>query len=124
MSSRAQEYIAFISYRHEPVSRKWAAWIHSAIEDYRVPWSLVKLGKAPRQLGKCFRDEEELPASSDLSKTISAALESSQFLIVICTPRTPHSKWANQEVQAFRELGRSDRILALLVDGEPRESLR
>jgi tetratricopeptide (TPR) repeat protein len=69
-----------------------------------------------------FRDEEELAASSDLSKEIDAALVASKFLIIVCTPRTPHSKWVNEEIRRFRELGRSDRILALLVEGEPRES--
>lgn len=69
-----------------------------------------------------FRDEEELAASADLSKEIDAALVDSKFLIVVCTPRTPHSRWVNQEIQRFRDLGRGDRILALLVEGEPRES--
>jgi tetratricopeptide (TPR) repeat protein len=122
MAADDYHYIAFISYRHEAVGRKWAAWLHRTIENYRVPASLVKAGKAPRRLGRVFRDEEELAASSDLSRQIDAALVESKFLIVVCTPRTPHSRWVDQEIQRFRALGRGDRILALLVEGEPRES--
>jgi hypothetical protein len=41
---------------------------------------------------------------------------------VVCSPRTPESKWINEEVTRFRELGRGDRILALLIEGEPKQS--
>ncbi len=122
MGEEQYRYAAFISYRHEPIGRKWATWLHKSLESYRVPSSLVKTGKAPRRLGRVFRDEEELAASADLSKEIDAALVDSKFLIVVCTPRTPHSRWVNQEIRRFRDLGRGDRILALLVEGEPRES--
>jgi len=121
MDEASYRYAAFISDRHEPIGRKWATWLHRAIEGYRVPSSLLKTGKAPRLLGRVFRDEEELAASADLSKEIDAAPVESKFLIVVCTPRTPHSRWVNQEIQRFRDLGRGDRILALLVEGQPRE---
>ena len=111
-------YTAFISYRHVEPDRKWAKWLHTNLETYRIPKQLLAAGDANR-LGRVFRDEEELPASSDLSREIDNALEQSRFLIVICSPHTPESKWINQEIVKFRELGRHDRILALLVKGEP-----
>src|SRR3954447_26456879 len=115
-------YAAFISYRHADVDRRWAKWLHKALETYRVPKKLARERGLPRRVGRCFRDEEELPASSDLSREIDAALERSRFLIVVCSPRTPASRWVNREVERFREMGRHDQILALLIDGEPRES--
>src|SRR2546430_6771595 len=114
-------YDAFISYRHVEPDRKWAIWLHTALETYRVQQALVQKGVAPR-LQRCFRDEEELPASADLNNQIEQALEQSRFLIVICSPRTPQSLWVNKEVERFRELGRNDRILALLIEGEPSDS--
>src|SRR4051794_17463121 len=115
-------YAAFISYRHADVDRRWAKWLHKALETYRVPKKLARERGLPRRVGRCFRDEEELPASSDLSGEIDAALERSRFLIVVCSPRTPASRWVNKEVERFREMGRHDRILALLVEGEPADS--
>ncbi len=71
---------------------------------------------------RVFRDEEELPASADLSREIETALEASRFLIVVCSRRTPESEWVNAEVLQFRALGRDDHILALLIDGEPADA--
>ncbi len=115
---QAFRYDAFISYRHVEPDRKWAKWLHGALETYRVPRELVAKG-FPKRLTRVFRDEEELPANADLSSQITAALEQSKFLIVICSPRAVESRWVNAEVEHFRRLGRHDRILALLIEGEP-----
>jgi WD40 repeat protein len=119
----AYRYAAFISYRHTDVDRRWAKWLHRSLETYRVPKRLRRERPGvPAKVGRCFRDEEELPASSDLSREIETALEQSKFLIVVCSPRTPQSRWVNREVELFRAMGRHERILALLVEGEPGES--
>jgi WD40 repeat protein len=122
VSGRADEefyYAAFISYRQVEPDRTWANWLHTALETYRVPARLVKQhGMAPR-IGPVFRDTEELPATSDLNEAIEQALRKSQHLIVVCSPRTPESRWVNREIERFREMGRHDRILALLIEGEP-----
>jgi hypothetical protein len=65
---------------------------------------------------------EELPTSSDLSKSILEALQSSRFLIVVCSPRARSSRWIAKEIEIFQALGRSDRILTLLLDGEPADA--
>lgn len=114
-------YKAFISYRHAEPDRRVAQWLHASFEGYRTPQYLVEQG-IPAHLGKVFRDEEELAASPSLSSEIDAALKQSEFLIVVCSPRTPQSEWINREVQVFRELGRSQKILASLIEGEPSTS--
>ena len=115
-------FAAFISYRHVEPDRTWAKWLHTSLETYRVPGRLRAERDLPPRLGRVFRDEEELPASADLNQEIVTALERSRFLIVICSPRTPDSQWVNKEVERFRELGRHDRILALLIEGEPSQA--
>ncbi|MFC1805973.1 TIR domain-containing protein [Planctomycetota bacterium] len=115
-------YAAFISYRHVEPDRRWAKWLHTALETYRVPKQFVRQQGLPLRAGRCFRDEEELPASSSLSREIEEALQQSRFLIVVCSPRTPASEWVNKEVVRFREMGRHDHILALLIEGEPSEA--
>ncbi len=115
-----REYVAFISYRHAPLDTEVASRLQRAIEQYRVPPSLRRDGN--RQLGLVFRDEEELPASSDLSSDISAALDHSRYLIVVCTPDTPSSVWVRREIAYFLQHHDRDRVLAVLAAGEPAES--
>jgi hypothetical protein len=114
-------YDAFISYRHVDRDRKWAEWLIDALERYHVPKSLQHRGLPPR-LHKVFRDEDEVPASSDLNDQIREALIASRFLIVVCSAFTPRSKWVEREIQIFNELGRGDQVLALLTEGEPGDS--
>src|SRR5262245_2991371 len=119
---RRTPFAAFISYRHTEPDRRWAKWLHSALERYRVPKQLVRQLGVSGRIGRIFRDEEELAASSDLSAGIREALENSEYLIVVCSPRTPLSEWVNAEIEHFRSLGQSQRILALLIEGEPSEA--
>jgi len=109
---------AFISYRHLEPDRSWARWLHRALETWRTPRKLVAEG-VPERLERVFRDEDELPASSSLSDSIERALRNSRFLIVVCSPRTPSSHWVRAEISRFRQWGRHDAILALLIEGEP-----
>lgn len=117
----AEHYGAFVSYRHTNPDREWAKWLHSKLETYRVPKRLVASG-VPGRVGRVFRDEEELPASSDLSQRIDEALAAAKFLVVVCSLKTPESRWVNEEVKRFQTQGRSGRLLALLIEGEPDQS--
>ncbi len=120
--ARASRYAAFISYRHVEPDREWAEWLHGALETYRVPKRLARERGLPRKIGRVFRDEEELPASPRLSAEIENALRRSEYLIVVCSPRALERPWVNAEVEFFRSLGRGDKILALLIEGEPSTS--
>ena len=122
-----RRYAAFLSYRHSDnreEGRRWAEWLHQALETYEVPRDLVGRPNlrdlpVPASLYPVFRDEEELPADADLSQNIRRALENSDLLIVLCSPRACQSRFVADEIRYFKELGKSDRILALMIDGEP-----
>ena len=118
------KYWAFLSYSH--TDRQWGDWLHKALETYRVPRRLIgkesRDGKIPPRVFPVFRDREELPVSSDLSANIEEALGESRYLIVICSPRSAQSRWVGEEIKTYKRLGREDRILALIVDGEPNAS--
>jgi tetratricopeptide (TPR) repeat protein len=115
------KYRAFISYSHS--DGKVATRLHRWLEAYRVPRRLAgretQFGPVPTRLHPIFRDREELPTSADLGSQIQAALAASATLIVVCSRRAATSRWVNEEILAFKRLGRSDRILCLIVDGEP-----
>lgn len=115
-------YEVFISYRHVPADRRWAKWLHSALETYRIPRSLQKSRSLPARIGRVFRDEEELAASANLSDSIQESLRDSRFLVVVCSPEAKESRWVDAEVERFRSLGRGDQILALLISGKPRDA--
>ena len=112
----AQRYAAFISYRHLARDRHWAIRIMRELESFRTPRALQQQG-FPGRIGTIFRDEDEIPASTDLSDNILDALAHSDFLIVICTPDTPNSRWIRREIEHFHELGRGDKVIPVLVDG-------
>jgi hypothetical protein len=118
------KYWAFLSYSH--TDKKWGDWLHKALETYRVPRRLVgsesRDGKVPERVYPIFRDREELPVSADLGSNINEALGESRYLIVICSPRSAQSRWVGEEIKTFKKLGHEDRILALIVDGEPNAS--
>ncbi|WP_250627929.1 toll/interleukin-1 receptor domain-containing protein [Pinirhizobacter soli] len=118
-------YRAFISYSHQ--DKAWAGWLHRALETYVIPKRLVgtetPAGIIPRRWAPIFRDSDELASAGDLGRKVNEALAQSDCLIVICSPDAARSRWVNEEVLAFKRLGRSDRIFCLVVAGEPNASL-
>lgn len=110
-------YVAFISYRHRPLDREAAVKVQRRIESYTVPKALRKDGK--KKLGKVFRDEDELPVSSSLSDSITYALDHTEYLIVICTPDLPLSKWCEEEIRYFTKTHDRDHVIGVLADGTP-----
>ncbi|MEP7098078.1 MAG: toll/interleukin-1 receptor domain-containing protein [Dokdonella sp.] len=110
------QYRAFISYSHQ--DKSWADWLHKALETYRVPRRLVgqttAAGTTPARLLPIFRDRDELASATDLGRTVNAALAQSANLIVICSPHSAASHWVNEEVLAYKRLGRSERIFCLV----------
>jgi ankyrin repeat protein len=114
------KYWAFISYSSKDA--KTAKWLHQWIENFPVPKDFSGLELAPGEpLGKrlrpVFRDRDELPSSYELGPPIRHALEQSRYLIVLCSPNSAQSEWVEKEIQTFRELGKADRILAVILSG-------
>ena len=115
------KYWAFISYSH--ADEEWAKWLHKSLETYRVPRKLVGRktphGEIPKRLFPIFRDRDELPGASDLGGKLTEALTHSRNLIVICSPKSAVSKWVNEEIKTYKSIGSDQRVLCLVVDGEP-----
>jgi len=129
-ANSSRDYAVFLSYRHadnKDQGRQWATWLHQVLESYEIPADLIgsknnRDETVPPSLYPVFRDEEELPADADLTRNIQQALQRSRLLVVICSPRAAESRFVAEEIRYFKELGKSDRILALMIDGEPNVS--
>jgi len=115
------KYWAFITYSH--ADEEWAKWLHSSLERYRTPAALVNRqssdSKVPKRIIPIFRDRAELPGAANLGDKIIEAIGETKFLIVICSPKAAASQYVDQEIKAFKRLGRSDAVLCVIVDGEP-----
>ena len=115
------KYDAFISYRHAPLDMEIAKKLHRGLETFSIPAAVQKkTGK--KKIRRVFRDQEELPIGSNLTEEINAALEESEYLIVVCSPETPGSEWVQKEIETFISLRDHSHILAILIDGEPDDS--
>lgn len=114
-------YDAFISYRHSDLDKFVAENLHKRLEAFRLPLSVSrkKYKGTKTHIQRIFRDKDELPIASDLASPILTALKQSEFLIVICSPRTSESVWVQREIETFISLHGRDHILAVLIEGEP-----
>lgn len=113
-------YNAFISYKHAPLDSKVAADVQRSLERFHIPMGIQKkTGK--KKIERVFRDKDELPITSDLTDTISNALEKADYLIVICSPETKKSVWVKREIQYFLKNHTKNQVLTVLADGEPEE---
>src|SRR6478735_848754 len=106
-ASPQQRFMAFLSYSHQ--NAEDADWLHEALEEFRVPPSLVgkltEMGPVPKRLTPIFRDRHELAAAGDLSEEIEEAMAGSRFI--------------DEEIVCFKRLHGEERILAAIIDGVP-----
>ena len=117
----ANAYRAFLSYSHR--DKAWGSWLHRGLEGFRISRDLVgrqtPVGPVPKTLRPIFRDREDFSAGSSLTEQTLAALERSQFVVVLCSPNAAKSPYVNEEVRRFKAMGRADRVIPVIIDGEP-----
>lgn len=117
----ASKYTAFISYSAQ--DRGLGQRFHTALERFRVPRALrgrvSQFGRIGKGIGPIFRDRTDLASHESLSDALTEALADSRYLVVLCSPSSAASRWVNEEIREFRRLGRADRVIPVLVGGEP-----
>lgn len=111
-----KEYYAFISYKRE--DEKWAKWLQHKLEHYKFPTNLNGRTDLPKRIYPTFRDVTDLTPGL-LAEEIDTALRNSQWLIVVCSPRSAKSPWVCKEAQTFIDLGRADHIIPFVIEGNP-----
>jgi WD40 repeat protein len=111
-----QKYFAFISYKREDA--KWAKWLKKKLEHYHLPSSLNG-HDIPENMRYVYRDVENL-TSGGLTQRIHDALDKSQNLIVLCSPRVAADpKWINDEINYFKEKKGIEKIFPFIIEGIP-----
>lgn len=111
------QYFAFISYQRK--DEVWAEWLQHQLEHYHLPANIAADNPGiPQEIRPLFRDKTEL-AGGVLANEIRSALESSRFLIVLCSPNSAKSEWVDKEVQTFIDMKRTDKIIPFIIDGCP-----
>lgn len=111
-----KEYYAFISYKRE--DEKWAKWLQDKLEHYKFPTNLNGRTDLPKHIRPTFRDVTDLKPGL-LAEEINNALRNSEWLIVVCSPRSAKSPWVCKEAQTFIDLGRADHIVPFVIEGNP-----
>ena len=76
----------------------------------------------PERTWPIFRDTNELPTAANLSQAITSALDASEILVVLCSPRSAQSFYVNEEIRYFKARGGANRVLGVILDGEPNAS--
>lgn len=101
------KYAAFISYSHAEDARLGVA-LQRALERFAVPWY------RPRGR-RVFRDATELAASPSLWGTIRAALEQSEYLVLLLSPSAARSPWVDREVGYWLSIRSPDRLILVIT---------
>ena len=122
-NQRKYKYDAFISYRHTELDKFVAEKVQKYLEEFKLPKKLKKIYKLEKtKINRVFRDKEELTITNNLEDPIIQALKDSEYLIVICSPRIKESIWCLKEIEKFIEFHGRNKILTVLIEGEPNES--
>jgi WD40 repeat protein len=102
-------YNAFISYSHV-ADDKFASSLQTGLQKFAKPWY------KKRNL-EIFLDESSLSASPHLWRSITRALDQSEYLILLASPESGKSKWVNKEIEYWLQKKTIDNILIVLTGG-------
>jgi WD40 repeat protein len=108
VGGRPPEYDAFLSYAHRDKQ------VTTAIQK-----GLHQIGRRVGQLRalRVFRDDTNLTANPDLWGKITAALDSSRFMIVVLSPQAAASRWVNEEVTYWLQRRGHQQLMLMLAQG-------
>lgn len=109
---KSYKYAAFISYSRKDTP--FARALEKALDNYKPP----KIEGLPQQRLNVFRDENDL-IGADYFKAIDGYISNSARLILVCSPRSGHSQYVNDEVKRFAEKNGAENIIPVIIDGIP-----
>jgi WD40 repeat protein len=99
----------FISYSHT-ADDLLAPRLQGALQTFAKPWW-------KRRALRIFRDQSSLSANPHLWSSITAAIDASDWFILLTSPEAAASVWVDREVAYWRERKDPDKIIPVLTDG-------
>jgi TIR domain len=103
-------YDGFISYSHA-ADDLLAPRLQAALQRFAKPWWR-------RRALRIFRDDASLTANPHLWASIAAALDDSDWFVLLLSPEASRSEWVNREVQYWLDHKDPARIIPVLTGGE------
>ena len=103
-------YDGFISYSHA-ADDLLAPRLQSGLQRFAKPWW-------KRRALRVFRDESSLSANPHLWESITQALDTSRWFVLLLSPDAAESEWVNQEISYWVEHKDASRILPVVTAGE------
>ena len=102
-------YDAFISYSHA-ADGELAPALQQGLQRLAKPWNA-------RRALRVFRDETGLSTNPHLWSAIEAALDESEWFVLLASPEAARSEWVNREISHWRATKSAARILPVVTDG-------
>ncbi len=102
-------YDGFISYSHA-ADDLLAPRLQSALQRFAKPWW-------QRRAVRIFRDESSLSANPHLWSSITKALDTSGWFVLLLSPDAAASEWVNQEISYWVTNRDPKKILPVVTDG-------
>src|SRR5262245_23012796 len=102
-----------------PEDSAWCEWLYREFDGERFP--RVLLGR-PSRFGNPYPERISVcPDPSDPSQVdcVAETLQTAQHLILVVSPTSGHSQTLVDHMRLFKAAGGEDRIVALVVKGEP-----
>lgn len=105
------QYDAFISYS-QAADGDLAPAIQRGLQRFAKPWQ-------KRSAMRVFRDATGLSATPDLWDSITAALDQTDWFVLLASPGAAASEWVNKEIEHFlsRRPDARDHILIVVTEG-------
>lgn len=114
------KYYAFISYSSKDI--KWGKRLHKKLTQYRLP---SILGSDKQKNRKPIRPVFFAPYDiqpGELPDELKGRINTSKFLIVICSPNSAQSDWVGREIKYFCSVNKKENVFCFIIDGEPNSS--
>ena len=102
-------YDGFISYSHA-ADGLLAPRLQAGLQRFAKPWW-------KRRAVRIFRDESSLSANPHLWSSITDALDTSGWFVLLLSPDAAQSEWVNQEIDYWKTNRDPARILPVVTDG-------
>jgi hypothetical protein len=117
MEGRRFQYFAFISYKSDDLKEAWN--LKKKLDSYKLPTVLCKQYEKERKpTYEAFLDKTNIQPG-DLTDELRQNLDSSHYLIVVCSPRSAKSDYVKAEIEWFTRDGRENEVFLFIIESDP-----